>query len=103
MKESEDTFTRYPIFRDPKDLFENFRPEFGALGREHFFLIAVDSKNGAIGYHTISMGSLSASVVHSREAFKPAVPESAVAAIFLRNHHSGDPAPSSEDQECSGG
>ena len=100
VKESEDSFTSYPRYQNSRDLFENFREELSALDREHFFMITLDSKNRTIGYHTISMGSLSSSVVHPREVFKPAILENSAAVIFLHNHPSGDPAPSLEDREC---
>ena len=100
VKESEETFTSYPRFQNSRDLFESFREEFTVLDREFFFMITLDSKNRTIGYHTISMGSLSSSVVHPREVFKPAILENSAAVIFLHNHPSGDPAPSREDREC---
>jgi hypothetical protein len=64
MRESEDSFTTYPKFQNSGELFDCFREELAALDREHFVLIALDSKNRTIGYHTISIGSLSTSVVH---------------------------------------
>jgi DNA repair protein RadC len=100
VKESEATFTSYPRFQNSRDLFESFREEFAALDREYFVMITLDSKNRTIGYHTISIGSLSTSVVHPRECLKAALLDSAAAAIFLHNHPSGDPAPSMEDREC---
>ncbi len=100
VKEAEDTFTSYPRYQNSLDLFQSFREEFTALDREFFFMITLDSKNRTIGYHTISMGSLSSSVVHPREVFKPAILENSAAVIFLHNHPSGDPAPSMEDREC---
>jgi DNA repair protein RadC len=100
VKEAEDTFTSYPRYQNSRDLFESFRAEFAALDREFFFMITLDSRNRTIGYHTISIGSLSSSVVHPREVLKPALLESAAAVIFLHNHPSGDPAPPREDQEC---
>jgi DNA repair protein RadC len=42
---------------------------------------------------------LTASLVHPREAFAPAIRASAAAVIFLHNHPSGDEAPSREDRE----
>ena len=45
----------------------------------------------------ISEGTLSASLVHPREVFKPAILESAASIILLHNHPSGDPTPSQED------
>jgi DNA repair protein RadC len=35
--------------------------------REHFVVFFVDQKNRVIGMHTVSMGSLTASIVHPRE------------------------------------
>ena len=45
----------------------------------------------------VSEGTLSASLVHPREVFKPAILESAASIILLHNHPSGDPTPSQED------
>jgi DNA repair protein RadC len=100
VKEPEAVFTSYPRYANSRELFEAFREEFTTLDREFFFMITLDSKNRTIGYHTISMGSLSSSVVHPREEFKPAILENSAAIIFLHNHPSGDPAPSREDREC---
>src|SRR5689334_11065294 len=41
--------------------------------REMFVVMLLDRKNGVIGLNTVSVGSLSASVVHPRECFKPAI------------------------------
>jgi hypothetical protein len=60
-------------------------PEVRALDREHFFMITLDSKNRTIGYHTVSIGSLSTSIVHPRECFKAAVLDSSAAVIFPHN------------------
>jgi DNA repair protein RadC len=100
VRESEDTFTRYPRFHNSQDLYNTFREELVALDREYFLEITLDSKNRTIGYHTISIGSLSTSIVHSREVWKPALLDSAAAVIFMHNHPSGDPAPSREDRDC---
>jgi len=100
VRESEDTFTRYPQFQNSRELFNCFREELSALDREHFFLITLDSKNRTIGYHTVSIGSLSTSIVHPREVWKSALLDSAAAVVFIHNHPSGDPAPSREDRDC---
>ncbi len=100
VRESEDTFTKYPRFQNSRELFDCFREELASLDREHFVLITLDSKNRTIGYHTVSIGSLSTSIVHPREVWKSALLDSAAAVVFLHNHPSGDPAPSREDREC---
>jgi DNA repair protein RadC len=74
---------------------------FGALmedqQREVFRIALLDAKNGLLRDKVISEGTLSASLVHPREVFKPAILESAASVILLHNHPSGDPTPSRED------
>jgi DNA repair protein RadC len=85
VRESEDAFTTYPKFQNSRELF---------------VAITLDSKNRTIGYHTVSIGSLSSSVVSQREVWKSAILDSAAGVIFIHNHPSGDPAPSRQDREC---
>jgi DNA repair protein RadC len=66
--------------------------------REHFVVFFVDQKNRVIGVHTVSMGSLTASVVHPREVFKAAILANAAAIVCGHNHPSGDVQPSREDR-----
>jgi DNA repair protein RadC len=80
-------------------VFEHFGPLLKGLKRERFVGLYLDGKHRIVLERTISEGSLTASVVHPREAFAPAVRASAAAVIFLHNHPSGDEAPSREDRE----
>jgi DNA repair protein RadC len=57
----------------------------------------LDAQNGLIRDRIVSEGTLSASLVHPREVFKPAILDSAASIILLHNHPSGDPTPSRED------
>ena len=66
--------------------------------REHFVVFFVDQKNRVIGVHTVSIGSLTASVVHPREVFKAAILANAAAIVCGHNHPSGDVQPSREDR-----
>src|SRR5215470_3096709 len=68
------------------------------VDREHFVVLMLDQKNKIIGINTVSVGSLTASVVHSREVFKPAILSNAAAIILAHNHPSGAPQPSQEDR-----
>lgn len=67
--------------------------------REHFIILLLNTKNGIIGINTVSIGSLSSSIVHPREIFKPAILANAAGIILAHNHPSGDPSPSQEDLE----
>ena len=66
--------------------------------REHFVILMLDQKNQVIGINTVSIGSLTASVVHPREVYKPAILSNCAALILGHNHPSGDPQPSKEDR-----
>lgn len=83
----------------PQDLVGYFQPRLQHLRKEVFKAILLDTKHQMLKDITVSEGSLSASLVHPREAFLPAIRESAAAVIFLHNHPSGDPTPSTEDRE----
>src|SRR6266540_6928780 len=43
------------------------------VDREHFVIIMLDRKNKVLGVNTVSVGSLTAAVVHPREVFKVAI------------------------------
>ena len=68
-------------------------PLLDGLDREHFVVLALDARNRPIGAHTVSVGSLSAAIVHPREVFKFAILANAAAVILAHNHPSGDTAP----------
>ena len=68
------------------------------VDREHFVVLLLNQKNRVIGVHTVSVGSLTASIVHPRETFKAAILANAAAIICGHNHPSGDCQPSREDR-----
>ncbi len=66
--------------------------------REHFVALYLSTQNGLIATHHVSTRTLSASLVHPREIFGPAMRLLGVASIILiHNHPSGDPKQSRED------
>jgi DNA repair protein RadC len=73
-------------------------PLFDGLDREHFLVIGLDAKHAVIGINTVSIGSVTLSIVHPREVFKPLILMNASAVILAHNHPSGDPTPSQEDR-----
>ena len=62
-----------------------------------FKALLLNSKGGVISVETVSVGELNSTIVHPREVFSAAIRKSAAAIIFIHNHPSGDPEPSSED------
>ncbi len=87
-----------PRLRSAAQAAELLRQYLGAVDREHFMVVLLDRKNAPIGINTVSIGSLTASVVHPREVFKSAILANAAAILCGHNHPSGDPAPSREDR-----
>ena len=87
-----------PRLRGAQQAAELLRQYLGAVDREHFLVLLLDRKNAPIGLHTVSIGSLTASIVHPREVFKVAILANAAAILCGHNHPSGDPAPSREDR-----
>jgi DNA repair protein RadC len=90
----------YPTVCNSGSVFSALKPYFDTADRESFVVVTLDTKNRIIGLNTVSIGSLSASVVHPREVFKFAILQSAAAVLLIHNHPSGDPSPSREDREC---
>ncbi|MCL6580053.1 MAG: DNA repair protein RadC [Firmicutes bacterium] len=85
--------------RSPEDVSNLVMEDMRYLDREQFRIVLLDSKNHVLGVRTVSVGSLSASIVHPREIFKEAIARSSAAIILVHNHPSGDPTPSREDVE----
>jgi DNA repair protein RadC len=86
-------------FSRSADVFAHFHERLRDNKKECFFILLLDSKNRVIREERISEGTLTCSLVHPREAFTPAIRESAASLILVHNHPSGDPAPSREDEE----
>jgi DNA repair protein RadC len=85
--------------RGSGDVYAHFRERLAGEAREHFYAVLLDNKHRKIRDVPVSLGSLTASIVHPRDVFAPVVREAAAAVVFVHNHPSGDPTPSKEDIE----
>jgi DNA repair protein RadC len=88
-----------PMISSPEDVDGLLRGRIANLDRENFVAVLLNTKNEVIGFPTISVGTLSASLVHPREVFKPAIRASAAGIVLAHNHPSGKVGPSREDRE----
>ncbi len=97
----EDTVEYSTTIKSPCDIARLAREvlEMHEMAEENFIILCLNTKNKIAGVHTVSIGSLNASIVHPREVFKAALLNNASGIICLHNHPSGDPAPSREDIE----
>lgn len=88
-----------PVVSSPADVNGLLRGQIANLDRENFVAILLNSKNEVIEVSKVSVGTLSATLVHPREVFKPAIRASAASVILAHNHPSGKVEPSREDKE----
>jgi DNA repair protein RadC len=88
-----------PVISSPADVDRLLRGRIANLDRENFVVVLLNTKNEVIETSAVSVGTLSASLVHPREVFKPAVRASAASVILAHNHPSGKVEPSKEDRE----
>jgi DNA repair protein RadC len=92
---------------DPRPLLDSPERVLGSLPggvrsgkKEHLVGFYLNARSRLLHLETVSVGTLSASLVHPREVFAPAVAHSAAALIVVHNHPSGDCSPSAEDRDA---
>lgn len=85
--------------RGPEDVFLHFHARLRDIPHEQFHLLLLDGRHRVLREVMASRGTLTASLVHPREVFRPALREGAAALVVVHNHPSGDPSPSAEDRE----
>lgn len=86
-------------FGRPQDGARFLMPRLRYANIEQFVVILLNTKNKVIGTEIVSEGSISGSIVHPREVYKPAILQHAASIAVAHNHPSGDPSPSDEDRE----
>jgi DNA repair protein RadC len=86
-----------PVFSTGNDVYLYYYPLLQNVKKEVFHCAMLDAKNRLIRDSRVSEGTLTASLIHPREAFRDAIKESAASVIFVHNHPSGDPTASRED------
>ncbi len=87
-----------PRIASPEEAAAVLRERARSLDREVFWVLLLDTKNRLMAPPAeVSKGTLSSSLVHPREIFKPAIQHSAANVILAHNHPSGDPSPSAND------
>lgn len=90
--------TNLPTINNAKDASAQLT-DIRDLKKEHFVVLYLNAKNQLVHKEIISMGTLSANLVHPREVFEPALKHSAAQIVAAHNHPSGDPKPSEDDLE----
>jgi DNA repair protein RadC len=89
--------TPLPALQSPGETARYLLPRYAARPVETFGLLALDARHRLRREAVVSVGCLTASLVHPREVFQEAVVSRAAALVLFHNHPSGDPEPSAED------
>lgn len=87
----------YDPVTNPNYAVEIIRSKITNYSKEHFIVLSFDTRNRLIGTDNISVGNLTASIVHPRETYEAAIRRHAAQIIIAHNHPSGDVEPSDED------
>lgn len=92
----------HPVhIRTEQHAFEHLR-SMGRLQKEQLRGLYLNSRYQVIHEEVISIGSLTANIVHPREVFRPAIECGAAAIIVAHNHPSGSLEPTDADREVTG-
>jgi DNA repair protein RadC len=84
------------IVRTSKDAFKHLK-NMSDLPKEQLKGLYLNSRYRVIHEETISIGTVTESIVHPREVFRPAIEYGAVAVVLAHNHPSGSTEPSEAD------
>lgn len=84
------------LLLSPEDAWREMR-DIRARKKEHLVVFFLNARNQEISRHTVSVGTVNASMVHPREVFEPAIRRAASQVLIAHNHPSGDTRPSAED------
>lgn len=86
-----------PIIDSPEKAVEQLA-DIRNKRQEYFVCLTLDGANRLIAKRVISIGTLTASLVHPREVFAEAITDRAASIIVAHNHPSGNLQPSDADK-----
>lgn len=86
------------VLSSPKHVLDYARA-YASAQKEHFLAIHLNARHLPRRLEVVSVGTLSASLVHPREVFREAISHGSAGLILAHNHPSGDPSPSADDVE----
>ena len=86
-------------FKTSDQIFRAYDPQLRHLKKERFICVLLDARSRVVREVMVTEGILTASLVHPREVFAPAIRHAAASIVLVHNHPSLDPEPSPEDVE----
>jgi DNA repair protein RadC len=93
-----DKVIKTSFFNSSKAVYEYLFHSMRDLKREVFRVLFLNRKNELVSDQDVFQGGLTGSAVYPAEIMKLALNSNAAALVFVHNHPSGDPQPSTEDR-----
>ncbi len=84
------------VVRTARQAYDHLKP-MGDLQKEQLRALYLGSRYQVVHEEIVSIGSLTANIVHPREVFQPAIIYGAVAVVIAHNHPSGSLEPTAAD------
>lgn len=81
----------------PDEIFKQLKTKITDYYKEHFLVCSLNTRNKLLAVDVVSIGTLTASLVHPRETFHTAIKRHAAHIILAHNHPSGETEPSEDD------
>ena len=78
--------------------FADLCKDLTTMSQESMHVFTCDQKNRVIERHMVSLGTLTATLIHPREILRPAILQAAASIVLVHNHPSGDTTPSEDDK-----
>lgn len=90
--------TNLPTVANAQDALAQLT-DLRCLKKEHFVALYMNARGRLINKELVSVGTLTANLVHPREVFEPALACASTQIIIAHNHPSDNPEPSGSDLE----
>lgn len=88
-----------PVYKSSKEVFDYLYYSMRDLKKEVFKVIYLDNRSQIIDTTDLFEGTLEDIPIRPREIVESAIRHNAAALIFVHNHPSGDPTPSTSDKQ----
>jgi len=88
-----------PFYKSSQEVFDYLYHSMRGLKKEVFKVMYLNSQNQIIDTNDLSEGTVNSSAVSPREVVEGALKHAAASLVFVHNHPSGNPEPSTSDRE----
>lgn len=93
------TFNKISSSQSANECIRKFFPIDQICYREHMYVLYLDNSNNVLGYHLLSIGGITGTLVDIRVLMQGALLTNAIGLILFHNHPSNNKNPSFSDKK----